>query len=183
MQERLPVVRQVHWISLIPQVAAIVGLTLLTYGVFPRLGFFRASFIAALGYLIFNRLMRSLLTRDHILGMRAYHAQQFDDAILHFDNSYRFFSTHRKVDAWRSLLLGVASRNPYRIIALCNKAYCYGQMGRGPEAIKLYEQVLGEDPNCLLAQSSLTMLRAGSATAADPGPNTSFGLERWGRGS
>jgi hypothetical protein len=179
MQQRMPVVRQVHWISLIPQLAAIVGLALLTYAIFPRVGFIRASFIAALGYLIFCRVMRSLLTRDHILGMRAYQAQHFDDAILHFDNSHRFFSAHRKLDAWRSLFFGVASGNPYRIIALCNKAYCYGQTARGPEAIKLYEQVLNEDRNCMLAQASLTMLRAGSAGSNEPpAPNKSSQVSR-----
>lgn len=179
MQQRMPVVRQVHRISLIPQLAGIVGLALLIYAIFPRLGFIRASLIAALGYLIFCRVMRSLLMRDHILGMRAFQAQHLDDAILHFDNSYRFFSAHRKMDAWRSLLLGVASRNPYRIIALCNKAYCYGQTARGPEAIKLYEQVLNEDPDCMLAQASLTMLRAGSAGSNEPPtPNTSLQVSR-----
>ena len=175
----MPVVRQVHWISLIPQLVAIAGLALLTYAIFPRVGFIRASFIAALGYLIFCRVMRSVLTRDHILGMRAYQAQHFDDAILHFDNSYRFFSAHRKLDAWRSLLFGVASRNSYRIIALCNKAYCYGQTAHGPEAMMLYEQVLNEDPKCMLAQTSLTMLRAGSAgTNEPPAPNKSLQVSR-----
>ncbi|PYS61407.1 MAG: hypothetical protein DMF76_11075 [Acidobacteria bacterium] len=161
MQQKMPVVRQLHWISLIPQLVAIAALTLPIYAVIPPLGLFRASAIAALVYLIFCRLMRSWLTRDHILGMKAYHAQHFDEAILHFDNSYRFFSAHRKVDAWRSMLFGVASPNAYRTIALLNKAYCYGQTRRGTEAIELYERVLNEDPECRLAQASLSMLRSG----------------------
>ena len=179
MQQRMPVVRQVHRISLIPQLAAIVGLALLTYAIFPGLGFIGASIIAALGYAVFCRVMRSLLTRDQALGMKAYQAQHFDDAILHFDNSYRFFSAHRKLDAWRSLIFGVASRDSYRIIALCNKAYCYGQTARGLVAMELYEQVLNEDPNCMLARASLTMLRAGSAVNNEPpAPNKSLEVRR-----
>jgi len=165
MQQKMPVVRQLHWISLIPQLVAIAALTLPIYAVIPPLGLFRASAIAALVYLIFCRLMRSWLTRDHILGMKAYHAQHFDEAILHFENSYGFFSAHHKVDAWRSMLFGVASRNPYRTIALMNKAYCCGQTQRGQEAIELYERVLNEDPECKLAQASLTMLRSGIGAA------------------
>ncbi len=164
---------------MIPQLAAIVGLALITYALFPGLGFIRANLVAALEYLIFCRLMRLMLTRDHIAGMRAYQAQHFDDAILHFDNSYRFFSEHCKLDAWRSLLLGVASRNPYRIIALCNMAYCYGQTARGQEGMKLYKQVLDEDPDCTLAQTSLAMLRAGSGGSNDPpAPNTPLQVSR-----
>ena len=165
MQQKMPVVRQLHWVQLIPQAVAIAAVALMIQAFLPRLGFFRASFIAALAYLIFCRVMRSWLTRDHILGMKAYQAQRFDEAILHFDNSYRFFSAHRKVDAWRSMLFGVASWNPYRTIALLNKAYCCGQTQRGPEAVELYERVLNEDPDCKSAQASLTMLRSGIGAA------------------
>ena len=172
MQQKMPVVRQLHWVEVIPQVVAIAAVALLIQAFPPRIGFFRASFIAALAYLIFCRLMRTWLTRDHILGMKAYQAQHFDDAILHFDNCYRFFSGHRTLDAWRSMLFGVSSRNPYRVIALCNKAYCYGQTLRGPEAIKLYEEVLNEDPDCKLAQAQVAMLRAGSMA------KTSFQMRR-----
>src|ERR1700730_12691180 len=100
MQQRMPIVRQVHWTSLIPQLGAIVGLALLAYAFFPKLGFIRANLVAALEYLIFCRLMRLLLTRDHIAGMSAYQARHFDEAIVHFNDSYRFFSAHRKLDAW-----------------------------------------------------------------------------------
>src|SRR5438552_17429496 len=158
MQQKMPVVRQVHWVQLIPQAVAIGAVALLIQVFLPRLGFFRASFIAALAYLVFCRVMRSWLTRDHILGMKAYQAQHFDEAILHFDNSYRFFSAHRKVDAWRSMLFGVASWNPYRTIALLNKAYCCGQTQRGQEAIELYERVLNEGPDWKSAEASLARL-------------------------
>src|SRR5437016_4356427 len=95
MPQKMPVVRQVHWVQLIPQAVAIAGVALMIQAFLPRLGFFRASFIAALAYLLFCRVMRSWLTRDHILGMKAYQAQHFDEAILHFDNSHQFFSAHR----------------------------------------------------------------------------------------
>lgn len=104
--------------------------------------------IAALVYLIFCRIMRAKLTRDHSSGLRAYRAQKFQEAISYFKASYQFFSRHRHLDAWRSLLFGVASANPYRVIALCNMAYCYSQAGEGQQAMKLYQQPLQEEPGC-----------------------------------
>jgi tetratricopeptide (TPR) repeat protein len=120
----------------------------------------QAIFVGAIVYLIWCRLMRWFLVRDHSEGMRAYRAGRFQDAISHFDASYRFFSTHRRLDAYRALLFGVASQNSYRIIALGNMAYCYGQLGDGAKAIELYERVLQEAPEHAVAKSSLNLLRA-----------------------
>jgi hypothetical protein len=133
----MPVVRQLQWMGLIPQFVAIAVFAVIVRVAFPNLGVPVDIFIGALVYLIFCRVMRARFVRDHQNGMRAYHAQKFQDAISHFEASYRFFSKHRRLDTWRSLLFGVASPNPYRIIALCNMAYCYSQTGEGQRAIKL----------------------------------------------
>jgi tetratricopeptide (TPR) repeat protein len=164
MNQRMPVVRQLQWTGLIPQFVAIALLAVLAYLVRPSLGVPLDILIAAFAYLIFCRIMRAKFVRDHKNGMRAYHAQKFQDAISHFEASYRFFSTHRRLDAWRSLLFGVASPNPFRVIALCNMAYCHTQAGEGQQAIKLYEQALHEKPDCALAKASLNMLRSVSPT-------------------
>lgn len=164
MSQRMPVVSQLQWTGLIPQFAAIALLAVITYIVLPDSGIPLDIFIGAMAYLVFCRVMRAKFVRDHKNGMRAYHAQKFQDAISHFDASYRFFSAHRRLDAWRSLLFGVAGPNPYRVIALCNMAYCYSQTGDGQQAIKLYEQALHEKPDCALAKASLNMLRSVSPT-------------------
>jgi tetratricopeptide (TPR) repeat protein len=165
MTQRMPVVRQLYWMELIPQFIAIALLAGIPYVAFPDLDVPFDVFIAALVYLIFCRVMRAKFVRDHTSGMKAYHAQRFQDAISHFEASYRFFSAHRGLDRWRSLLFGVASRNPYRVIALCNMAYCYSQAGDGAQAIKLYEQALHEKPDCTLAKASLNMLRSVSSAS------------------
>jgi hypothetical protein len=165
MSQRMPVLRQLQWTGLIPQFVAIAVLAVIVRVAFPNLGVPVDIFIGALGYLIFCRVMRARFVRDHKSGMRAYHAQKFQGAISHFEASYRFFSTHRWLDTWRSLLFGVASPNPYRVIALCNMAYCYSQIGEGQRAIKLYEQALHEEPDCTLAKASLNMLHSVSPTS------------------
>jgi tetratricopeptide (TPR) repeat protein len=150
-------------VGLIPQLIAIAILTAIGYAAFPNLGVPFDIFIAALVYLVFCRIMRAKFVRDHRSGMKMYHAQKFQEAISHFEASYRFFSAHRHLDTWRSLLFGVASPNPYRVIALCNMAYCYSQVGDGQQAIKLYQQALQEEPCCALAKASLNMLHSVSA--------------------
>lgn len=165
MPQRMPVVRQLQWIGLIPQFVAIAVLAAIAYVVFPHMGIPFDLFVAAAAYFIFCRVMRAKFVRDHRNGMRAYHAQKFQDAISHFDKSYRFFSTHRRLDTWRSLLFGVSSPNPYRVMALCNMAYCYSQGGDGQQAIKLYEQALHEEPDCALAKASLNVLHSVSSTS------------------
>jgi tetratricopeptide (TPR) repeat protein len=160
MSQRMPVVRQEHWRGVTSQLIVIAALVLVVYMVFPKLGIIREFLIATLVYFIFCRIMRTIFTRDHKSGMRAYHARKFQDAISHFESSYRFFSTHRHLDRWRSALFGVLSQNPYRVMALCNSAYCYSQIGDGQRAITLYEQALQEEPDCALAKGSLNMLRS-----------------------
>jgi small-conductance mechanosensitive channel len=170
MSQRMPVVRQLQWMGLIPQFVAIAVVAVIVGVAFPNAGVPADIFIGALVYLLFCRVMRARFAREHKSGMRAYHAQKFQDAISHFEASYRFFSTHRWLDTSRSLLFGVASPNPYRVIALCNMAYCYSQTGEGQRAIKLYEQALQEKPDCALAKASLNMLHSVSPTSnATPG--------------
>jgi len=160
MTQQMPVVRQLQWVGLVPQFVAMAVLGAIACVIVPRSDIPFGILIAMLVYLVFCRSMRAIFARDHKNGMRAYRAQKFQEAISHFEASYRFFSTHRRLDAWRSLLFGVASPNPYRVIALCNMAYCYSQAGDGQQAIKLYEQALQEKPDCVLAKASLNMLRS-----------------------
>lgn len=160
MAQNMPVVRQVHWIQLLPQVAVLALLAVIIDACAPRLRWNEAILIAAAAYLVWCRILRAIVTRNHIAGMKAYRARRFNEAISHYLASYRFFSAHPHLDAWRSAVFGVASGNPYRIIALCNMAYCHGQIGEGQKAIELFEQALAEQPDCTLARVSLNMLRS-----------------------
>jgi tetratricopeptide (TPR) repeat protein len=100
--------------------------------------------------------------------MKAYQAENFQDVISHFKANYEFFSAHPWLDKLRWLIFGVSSPNPYRIIALCNMAYCYTQIGDGRRAIELYERALDEMPDCKLARASLKMLRSVSPRPETP---------------
>ncbi len=119
-----------------------------------------APLFGAAAYLVFCRAMRWILVRDHTLGIRQYRIGHFQESIAHFEASHRFFSAHPRIDAYRSLLFGVASRNSYRVIALSNMAYCYGQLGERDRAIQLFEEVLQLSPGHAVAESTLNLMRA-----------------------
>ena len=46
----------------------------------------------------------------------------------------------------------------YREMALCNIAFCYGQIGNGTKAIEFYQKTLVEFPENGIAESALKML-------------------------
>ena len=160
MPQPPPVVRQLYWPGVIPQVVAVAALSAGAWFIVPASDGGQAIVAGGALYIVSCRAMRLLLVRDHTRGMQAYRAGRFRDAIAHFDASRRFFSTHPWLDASRSLVFGVASRNPYRVIALGNMAYCHGQLGEGIEAVALYERVLQEAPGHAVARASLNLLRA-----------------------
>jgi tetratricopeptide (TPR) repeat protein len=160
MPQQMPVVRSLAWSQLIPQVAAIGALAVLGHIIIPHARVSSVGFGAAATYLVRCRLSRAAFLRDHYSGIAAYRAGRFADAIKHFEASRAFFLQHPRTDSFRSLLFGVTGPNPFRIVALCNMAYCYSQLGDGGRAVSLYEQALAEFPDCTLARASLNMLRS-----------------------
>jgi tetratricopeptide (TPR) repeat protein len=165
MPQPMPVVRQLAWSQLIPQALAIALLGLIFYLLFSEARLSTVLFGAAITYLIICRISRAVILREHYAGMSAYRAGRFTDAINHFEVSYAFFSRHPRMDSWRSFLFGVAGHNRFRIVALCNMAFCYSQLGEGSRAITLYEQALAASPSCTLARAGLNMLRSTSASS------------------
>jgi tetratricopeptide (TPR) repeat protein len=138
----MPVIRQLQWSQLIPQAIAIAVLAFLGHLLFPHARISSAIVGAAGTYLVLCRISRALFLRDHQEGIADYRAGRFEEAIKRFEASRAFFSQHPRLDSFRSLLFGVAGPNPFRIVALCNMAYCYSQLGNGARAISLYEQAL-----------------------------------------
>jgi tetratricopeptide (TPR) repeat protein len=164
MSQRMTVVSQLHWKGLTMQLIVIAALVLVAYVAFPNLKIIRYFLVAAWFYFILCRIIRAIFTRDQNRGMRAVQARNFQDAISHFESSYRFFSTHRQLDKWRSVIFGVSSQNSYRVTALCDSAYCYSRIGDRQRAITLLEQALQEEPDCAVAKDLLDLLRSGSST-------------------
>jgi hypothetical protein len=93
MSQNIPVVRQLPWKGLTPQLIVIAALVfvIVVYLGFPKLGITLYFLVALWVYFIFCRIMRAIFMRDNKSGKKAIQSRKFQDAISHFESSYRFF--------------------------------------------------------------------------------------------
>lgn len=156
MASNVPTVKQIAWISLIPQ---LLFMGLIIYGYhFLELG--DPFFYGALTYLILSFGLRNLVAKDHRQGIKLVKQQQFEMAIPHFENSVTFFTKNNWIDKYRFLTLLSSSKMTYKEMGLCNIAFCYSQTNNGQKAIEYYEQTLKEFPENGLAIAGLKMLNS-----------------------
>lgn len=156
MSQRVPVVRQIAWISIIPHLI-VLGLVI---AIFTMLGTPEPIIFGALFYLILSRLVRGILTKHHTSGIRAMRKGNFEGALEHFQKSFNFFSEHRWIDEWRFLVLLSSSAMTYREMALCNIAFAHSQLGDGRSAYEIYDRVLQEYPGNALASAAINLMRS-----------------------
>lgn len=156
MASNVPTVRQVAWISLIPQFI-FMGLIVFVYYI---LEFTDPFLYGALTYLIISFGLRNLIAKDHRQGMKLVKQQQFETAIPQFENSVAFFKKNNWIDKYRFLTLLSSSKMTYKEMGLCNIAFCYSQIGNGQKAKEYYEQALKEFPENGLAIAGLKMINS-----------------------
>lgn len=161
MSSQLPIVRQIAWISILPQLAVLIGII----AICRWLGAERFVLLAALVYLVLSIGVRNALTRHHRRGMRSFKEERFADAIPCFEQSYNFFTAEPWIDKWRYLVLLSSSRISYREMALLNMAFCYGQIGNGSKSLELYERTLREFPGSKMAEAALRLLDSAKSVA------------------
>ena len=154
MSSNIPIVRQVAWVSVIPQFL-LMGLLIYSYYL---LGFRQHLFWGALTYLILSFGLKFLIPKNHRQGMRLTKQHKFTEAIPYFEKSTDFFSRHSWVDKYRFLTLLSSSKVSYREMGLCNIAFCYSQTGNGQKAKEYYQQTLKEYPDNGMAVAGLNML-------------------------
>lgn len=156
MASNLPVIKQVAWISLIPQIAFIL---ILIY-IYNLYGFETPEFYGALTYLALSMGLRYFIPKNHREGIRLSKNDQFEMAIYEYKKSYEFFTKNDWIDKYRYITLLSSSKMNYKEMALCNIAFCYGQIGNGTKAIEFYHKTLEEFPKNGLAQSALKILNS-----------------------
>lgn len=156
MASNPPIIKQVAWVSLIPQIAFM----LILFSIFDQLGFKDSVFYGALTYLLLSMSLRYFVPKNHREGMKLTKSSQFEKAIPEYQKSYKFFTDNSWIDEYRFITLLSSSKMNYREMALCNIAFCYSQIGNGTKAIELYQKTLIEFPENGLAQSALKMLNS-----------------------
>lgn len=154
---RVPVVREMAWIAVLPQLAILalfVGTATAVRGAYDG----RAVMLGAGAYLALSFVLRRALASQHRIGVRLMKTLRFEEALPFFEKSADYFGRHPVVDKFRSITLLSASRMSYREMALCNIAFGLSQLGRGAEARAAYERVIREYPDNALASAALRML-------------------------
>jgi tetratricopeptide (TPR) repeat protein len=156
MASKSPIVRQVAWLSLLPQFALIVCII-----VFARfIGFRNYVLAGAIIYLTISFLLRFGIPFHHRKGIALFKKGSFVEAIPFFEKSYTFFKRNVWIDKYRNITLLSSSRASYTEMALLNIAFCYGQSGDGKRSKEYYEKTLSEFPNSEIAKASLRMFES-----------------------
>lgn len=155
----VPVVRQVAWISLIPQVLIYLLIGYIYYLLFPGIDPF---FVTTLTYVIVIIVVRNAVAKKHRKGIKLFKQSKFEEAIPLFEDSVAYFTKNTWVDKYRYITLLSSSKMSYREMGLCNIAFCYSQINQGEKAKAYYNLVLREYPENGLAIAALRMLNASS---------------------
>lgn len=156
MASNPPIIKQVAWISLIPQIAFIFILI----AVYNYFGSKEAGLFGALTYLALSMGLRYFIPKNHREGIQLTKKNQFEKAIAEYEKSHEFFSKNDWIDNYRFITLLSSSKMNYREMALCNIAFCYSQIGNGAKAIAFYKKTLVEFPENTIAESALKMLNS-----------------------
>jgi tetratricopeptide (TPR) repeat protein len=155
----LPIVRQIAWLSVIPQLIVMGAMVAAAYA----LGFDDPLVAATLTYLLLSITLRRVIPKDHRAGIRLFKQERFAEAVPKFQASYEFFLKHPWLDRWRAIVLLSSSRVTYREMALLNIAFCLSQSGQRSQALASYKRTLAEFPDSKLAASAVRMMDDGGA--------------------
>lgn len=153
-----PIVRQVAWVSLVPQLLffALLGVI---YGHFTET-ITTAVFLAAITYLLFSAALKASLSHNHRKGIALFKAGKYEQAIEEFKKSYVFFSKHVWIDKCRFFTLLSSSRMSYREMALINIAFCYSQINDGRNSKEYYLKAIEQFPRSEMANTALKFIES-----------------------
>ncbi len=151
-----PVIREIAWISMIPQ----LFFMLLLFLFYKLIGCENFLLWGAITYLLISFSLRRFIPNYHRKGIKLSAKGNFVEAIQQYENSVEFFTKYSWIDKYRYITLLSSSKMGYREMGLCNIAFCYGQLGDIEQTKKYYQIVVDEFPENGIAPSALRMLNA-----------------------
>jgi tetratricopeptide (TPR) repeat protein len=156
MSSKVPTIKQIAWISLIPQLG-LLALLMAAYYYFEVEEFI---LYGAATYLVISYLLRTQIPKQHREGMFLVKRQDFAAAIPRFEKSFDYFTKNEWIDKYRYFILLSSSRASYKEMALINIAFCYSQIGDGDMAKKYYNKTLDLFPGSMMASTALKMIKS-----------------------
>ena len=94
MASRLPVTRQIAWVSVLPQLGILLAMIILA----KLLAVDNFVLVSAAAYVMLSISLRTLVPRHQRRGMRLFRQERFAEAIPRFESSYRYFGRHPWLD-------------------------------------------------------------------------------------
>ena len=158
MSSGRPVIRQIAWIALIPQLIILIVLVVLTSMIFGVSS--PIPDLAVILYFLYPLVSRKLIAHNHRSGIRLFKAGDYVHAIDEFEKSYDFFMKHKWIDKYRFVILLSSGRISYAEMALLNIAFCYTQIGDGNRAKMYYGKTLEQFPDSGMAKAALQMMNS-----------------------
>ena len=156
MSSKIPTVRSIAWISIVPQLI-VMGLIILGWYQFDKSNFI---LYGVLTYLLVSQILRRNISKEHRKGMVKVKQEIFSEAIPNFKLSYEYFKQNDWIDKYRFLTLLSSGRMSYKEMALNNIAFCYGQIGNGKLSKEYYQRTLDEFPESGMAKVGLRLLNS-----------------------
>jgi len=158
MKSKTPFTRQVSWLFVVPHIAAMAASILIVYVVLRPQEFVHALMIGCGICLVYSIGSRRIIAAEHRKGIRLVKQGLFREAIEHYRRSHEFFTRHRWVDRYRSIVLMSCSAISYREMALVNMGFCYAQIGEAQKARESYQAALDAFPDSAMAATALKMI-------------------------
>jgi tetratricopeptide (TPR) repeat protein len=158
MSSKTPIIRQISWPLVIPQLVVLGILSALSMLIWGEKYGSSAIAIGAMIYLSYSYGIRLIVLSRHRAGIILTKQRQFAEAITQFKQSYAFLSRYSWIDRLRAITLMSPSAISFREMALVNIAFCYSQMGNKAQTKASYERALKEFPNSAMARTALNLI-------------------------
>jgi tetratricopeptide (TPR) repeat protein len=113
---------------------------------------------SAVTYLMVAISLRALIPIHYLRGFQYYKHVKYENAIVEFQKSYRFFSRYRFIDRYRYVILLSSNQISYLELTLVNMAFCHEQLGSNKKAKELYLQTLSLFPDSQIAKDALKLM-------------------------
>ena len=134
----------------------------------------RGVLIGSMAFLVWRfGVVRQLLCYQLRDGMTLARAARHEEALKAFARSAQAWEERKRVDDLRGILLGSASRWPFRHLSRYNEAWCMARLGHDNEARVALDALLREQPGMRVAQELRASLDPAPQQAPDVGADGS----------
>jgi len=149
----VPIVRPIVWRNALMNLAVLALFCIVGFLLNRQWGVVAGAML----FLITSLSLREILASHHRSAIRYCASQQWANAIEEYQKSLQFFAQYPWIDRYRGVTM-LSSGLSYREMGLLGLGFCYGQLGKGDDALSTYRQCLNEFPVSQMAATALRLM-------------------------